>query len=145
MDLMSGYWQVELAPEARETTAFTSYSGLFEFLVLPFGLTNAPATFQRLMECTLRGLTWQICLIYLDDVIVFSRTFQEHLNNLQLVFDRFRKAGIKLKLSKCQFGRKCHHTLDISSHAMESNLTRQNPCSPRIPSTPERTWSTGSR
>ena len=105
MDLMSGYWQVELAPEAREKTAFTTYNGLFEFLVLPFGLTNAPATFQRLMDCILRGLTWQICLIYLDDVIVFSKTFNEHLANLRLVFERFRQAGIKLKPSKCQFGR----------------------------------------
>ena len=105
MDLMSGYWQVELSPDAREKTAFTTYSGLFEFLVLPFGLTNAPATFQRLMECVLRGLTWRVCLIYLDDVIVFSKTFEEHLANLRLVFTRFRAAGIKLKPSKCHFGR----------------------------------------
>lgn len=71
---------------------------------MPFGLCNAPGTFQRLMECVLRGLTWQIALIYLDDVLVYFRTFEEHLHHLCLVFDRFRAAGLKLKPSKFHFG-----------------------------------------
>lgn len=104
MDLMSGYWQVEMDPASREKTAFITHAGLYEFTTMPFGLCNAPGTFQRLMECVLRGLTWQIALIYLDDVLVYSSTFEEHLQHLRLVFDRFREAGLKLKPSKCHFG-----------------------------------------
>jgi len=104
MDLLSGYWQVDLSEQAREKTAFITHAGLYEFIAMPFGLCNAPSTFQRLMECVLRGLNWQIALIYLDDVLVFSRTFEEHLQHLRLVFDRFREAGLKLKPNKCHFG-----------------------------------------
>ena len=103
MDLMSGYWQVEMDPDSREHTAFTTYGGLYEFLVLPFGLTNAPSTYQRLMECVLRNLTYKICLIYLDDILVYSRTFENHLDHLRQVFDRLRHANLKLKPSKCKF------------------------------------------
>ena len=73
---------------------------------MPFGLTNAPATFQRLMECVLAGLAMEQCLVYLDDVIVFSKTFSEHLANLDNVFSRFHQAGFTLKLSKCHFCKK---------------------------------------
>ena len=68
-----------------------------------FGLTNAPATFQRLMECTLAGLSGMHCLIYLDDIIVFSASFNDHLTRLSSVFDRLRAAGLKLKPEKCHF------------------------------------------
>ncbi|KAJ0068233.1 hypothetical protein NL108_017965 [Boleophthalmus pectinirostris] len=101
MDLSSGYWQVELEPKDREKTAFNSGSGLYQFKVMPMGLTNAPPTFQRLMELVLHGLHWKECLIYLDDVLVFSRTFSDHLKSLGEVFDRFRTAGLKLKARKC--------------------------------------------
>ena len=106
MDLMSGYWQIEVDPESRKKTAFIIHAGLFEFNVMPFGLRNAPSCFQRLMEYVLRGLNWRIALIYLDDVLVYSRTFEEHLQHLRLVFDRFREAGLKLKPKKCFFGQK---------------------------------------
>lgn len=86
LDLKSGYWQVGLHHEDKEKTAFSAGSGLYQFTVMPFGLCNAPATFERLMECVLRGLTWETCLVYLDDVIVFGRTFEEHLKNLREVF-----------------------------------------------------------
>lgn len=104
--MISGYWQVEMNSSSKEKTAFVTHSGLYEFTTMPFGLCNAPGTFQRLMECVLRGLTWQIALIYLDDVLVYSRTFDDHLQHLRLVFDRFRTAGLKLKPSKCHFGQK---------------------------------------
>ncbi|GFX56117.1 hypothetical protein TNCV_3062031 [Trichonephila clavipes] len=83
LDLKSGYWQVEIHPKDREKTAFTSGQGLWQFKVMPFGLCNAPATFERLMETVLKGLTFEACLIYLDDVIIGGRTFEEHLQNIR--------------------------------------------------------------
>ena len=103
MDLMSGFWQVEIESESREHTAFVTYGGLYEFLVLPFGLTGAPPTYQRLMECVLRNLTYNICLIYLDDILVYSKTFEDHFSHLRQVFDRLRHANLKLRPSKCKF------------------------------------------
>ncbi len=70
---------------------------------MPFGLANAPSTFQRLMHAVLRGLQYDICLVYLDDIIIFSRTFDDHLTHLNDVFSRLRSANIKLKPSKCSF------------------------------------------
>ena len=78
--------------------------GLYEFKVLPFGLCNTLSTFQRMMESVLRDLNWKVCVIYLDDIIVFSKTFEEHLEHLSAVLDRFREANIRLKPSKCTFG-----------------------------------------
>lgn len=102
LDLASGYWQVELHPDDREKSAFATCYGLYEFCVMPFGLCNAPATFQRLMENVLNGLQWKTCLVYLDDVIVYSKTFDEHLDRLREVFERLQAAGLKLKPKKCQ-------------------------------------------
>ena len=96
LDLFSGYWQVEMDESSKEFTAFTTYDGLYEFKVLPFGLCNAPSTFQRLMENVLRGLNWKICLMYINDIIIFSNSFEEHLAHLDLVFSRLREANIKL-------------------------------------------------
>jgi len=107
LDLASGYWQVEVDTAHKEKTAFSTSKGHFEFNVMPFGLTNAPATFQRLMECTLAGLSGMHCLIYLDDVIVFSSNFADHLVRLSSVFDRLRAAGLKLKQEKCHFAKTC--------------------------------------
>jgi len=101
LDLASGYWQVEMDAADCEKTAFATRHGLFEFQVMPFGLCNAPGTFQRLMEFVLAGLQWQTCLVYLDDVIVYGQDFDEHLERLREVFNRFRQAGLKLKPSKC--------------------------------------------
>ncbi|GFT22371.1 retrovirus-related Pol polyprotein from transposon 17.6 [Trichonephila clavipes] len=81
--LKSGYWKVEIHPGDGEKTAFTSGQGLWQFKVMPFGLCNAPATFERLMETVLKGLIFEACLIYLDDVIIGGRTFEEHLQNIR--------------------------------------------------------------
>ena len=70
---------------------------------MPFGLCNAPATFQRLMQIVLAGLEWDCCFVYIDDILVASRSFEEHLSHLQLVFDRLSKAGLRLKPKKCLF------------------------------------------
>ena len=101
LDLISGYWQVEMSPEDQEKTAFCTPEGLFEFTVMPFGLCNAPATFQRLMDLVLSGLQWTECLVYLDDVIILGRDFEDHLRSLKLVFQRLRESGLKLKPAKC--------------------------------------------
>ena len=83
LDLISGYWQVEVDPEDHEKTAFCTPNGLFEFKVMPFGLCNAPATFQRLMDMILAGVQWSSCLVYLDDVIIVGKTFKDRLRNLR--------------------------------------------------------------
>ena len=102
LDLKSGYWQVPIKEEDKEKTAFCTSSGqLYEFNQLPFGLCNAPATFSRLMDRTLAGLAWNICLYYLNDIIVFSATWAEHLERLRVVFDRLRRANLKLGAHKC--------------------------------------------
>ncbi|KAA3674184.1 uncharacterized protein DEA37_0001986 [Paragonimus westermani] len=103
LDLASGYWQVEVRPSDRGKTAFVVPSGLYEFETMPFGLANAPATFQRLMQKALQGLVPSQCLIYLDDIIVYGRTVAEHNNNLRDVLERLRSTGLKLKGSKCHF------------------------------------------
>jgi hypothetical protein len=104
IDLASGYWQVKLTDRAKLKSAFISRYGLYQFLVMPFGLTNAPATFQRLMDLVLAGLNWVECMVYLDDIIIFSRTWEEHLQRVDHVMERLRKFKLKAKLQKCQFG-----------------------------------------
>ena len=103
IDLLSGYWQVEVAREDHPKTAFCTSEGLFEFKVMPFGLTNTPATFQRLMDLVLAGLQWSQCLVYLDDVIILGKSFPEHLANLGLVFPQLRTAGLILQPKKYDF------------------------------------------
>ncbi|GFT19957.1 retrovirus-related Pol polyprotein from transposon 17.6 [Trichonephila clavipes] len=85
MDLRPGYWQIEIDEAGREKTAFITPEGLYEFKVMPFGLCNAPATFERMMDNLLRHFKWTMCLCYLDDIIVFSETFEDHLIRLRLV------------------------------------------------------------
>ena len=104
MDLESGFWQVEMSEKARKYNAFTVGSmGVYEFLCMPYGLCNMPATFQRLMQNCLGELNLTYTLIYLDDVIVYSCTEEEHLTRLRAMFERFRESGLKLKPSKCNF------------------------------------------
>ena len=101
LNLISGYWQVEVSEKDLPKTAFATKKGLYCFKVMPFGLCNAPATFERLMELVLRGLQWQICLVYLDDIIVVGKTVDDMIANLTHVFDRLLAAGLKLKARKC--------------------------------------------
>ena len=107
LDLKSGYWQVEMEEESKPLTAFTvGPLGFFECERMPFGLTNAPATFQRLMESCLGDLHLNWCIIYLDDIIVFSETPKEHIKRLRGVFQKLASAGLKLKPNKCEFFKK---------------------------------------
>ncbi|XP_029920671.1 uncharacterized protein LOC115368614 [Myripristis murdjan] len=102
LDLASGYWQVEMDPQDREKTAFTTPLGLFEFERMPFGLCNAPATFQRLMQQCLNGQLSESVLVYLDDIIIYSPDFSSHLQHLDEVFHRLWRHGLKLRLDKCK-------------------------------------------
>ncbi|OWY97882.1 LOW QUALITY PROTEIN: hypothetical protein PHMEG_00031481 [Phytophthora megakarya] len=104
MDIASGYWNVPMDPDSIEKTAFTSKFGLYEWLVMPFGLCNAVPAFERLME-NLVDLKWRTCLVYLDDCAVFSDDFPTHLVRVRQVLERFRAAGFKLKMKKCHWGR----------------------------------------
>lgn len=106
LDLHSGFWQVEMDEADKQKTAFVTRNGLFQFSVMPFGLCNSPATFERLMETVLAGLHFKICLVYIDDIIVFGKTFEETLQNLEYVFQRLQQAGLKLKPSKCTLFKK---------------------------------------
>ena len=102
-DMNSGFWQVPMSPESKQYTSFTLGSmGLYECESMPFGLCNAPPTFQRLMLNCLGELNLTYCLIYLNDVIVFSHTKEEHLERMRVIFDRLREHGLKLKPSKCE-------------------------------------------
>ena len=106
LDLVSGYWQVEVAESDRAKTAFITQEGLFEFKVMPFRLCNEPATFQRLMNLVLAGVQWSECLVYLDDIIVLGKTYEDHLQNLSTVLHKLQCANLRLKQPKCAFCRK---------------------------------------
>jgi hypothetical protein len=94
------YWQVEVAEDDWEKTAFTTSRGLYQWRSMPVGLTNSPATCQRMMELVLRGLPWQVCMVYLDDVLIYSPTFEGHFSSLREVFSRIQSAGFRLNPKK---------------------------------------------
>ena len=102
-DLDRAFWQIGLAEEDKEKFAFVLDGKLFEPNVMLFGSMNAPSTFQRLVDRVLHGLTWKQCLVYLDDVLVFSTTFEQHLSHIHEVLSRFEFANLMLKPSKCNF------------------------------------------
>ena len=106
LDMASGYWQVTMDPEAKEKSAFRTTSGLYQWNVMPFGLTTAPGTFEKQMTLLLKGLQFKICLCHLDDIIVFSNSFTEHLTRLEEVFKRVESTNLKLKPKKCELFRK---------------------------------------
>lgn len=124
IDMASGYWQCEVQEEDRPKTAFVTTEGLYEFNVMPFGLCNAPSTYQRLMDLTLAGLQWKTSLIYLDDVIIFGNEFGQHLNNLRDVFERIRAAKLKINPKKCQLSRTSVHFL---GHIVSAEGVRTDP------------------
>ena len=103
LDLTSGFWQVELDYRDQEKSTFITRFGTYEFTVMPFGLYNAPATFQRLMNTILRDILWQYVVVYMDDINVGSKTFKDHLLHLEQVFLRLRQARLKLSPEKCFF------------------------------------------
>ena len=102
LDLTSGYYHIELGSTSRAKTAFVTLFGKWEFNMVPFGLAQAPAYFQALISEVLKGLS-HFAIAYLDDIIIFSQTEEEHLKHLEIIFRRLKEAGLKLKRSKCSF------------------------------------------
>ena len=135
-DMNSGFWQVPMDEESKQYTAFTLGSmGLYECESMPFGLCNAPPTFQRLMQNCLGELNLTYCLIYLDDVIVFSEMPEEHLWRMCMVFDCLREHSLKLKPSKCDVFKSeinylAHHVSQKGVLPSKKNLESIAQCPP---------------
>ena len=106
LDMQAAYWNIKVHKDDKHKTAFITKYGLFEHNRLPFGLCNSPATFSRVIQLVLQGLTWLECLAYLDDILVLGSDFQDHITKLGNVLSRFKKFNLKLKPKKCQFFQK---------------------------------------
>lgn len=124
LDLASGFHQIQMHESDIEKTAFSTEHGHYEYLRMPFGLKNAPATFQRVMDNILRGIQNEKCLVYLDDIIVFSTSLQEHLERLRRVFQRLRESNFKIQLDKSEFLRK---EVAYLGHVVTANGVKPNP------------------
>ena len=123
-DLTSGYYQIPLKKEDIPKSAFVCKYGHFEMTRMPFGLNIAASTFQRTMELALQGLQWTTCLIYIDDVIVFGRNFEEHIRRVEEVFQRLKLAGLKLKPEKCNM---LQSEVVFLGHVVTAKGTKPNP------------------
>ena len=124
IDLESGYWQIPMAETDKEKTAFVTPFGAWQFKVMPFGLRNAPSTFQRTMDMVLAGAKWNHCLVYIDDILIFSETVEEHFTHLEDVFERLIKYNLKLKPSKCEIFKP---ELLFLGHLISANGIKPNP------------------
>ena len=102
-DLLKGYWQVGLTPRAKAVSAFVTDKGLYECKVMPFGMKNAAATFQRLMNIVTRGLDG--CVVYIDDIIIYSDDWETHIRRIRNLFEALRKAGLVVNLKKSELGK----------------------------------------
>ena len=119
-----GYHQVEVHPDNREKTSFSTPFCLFQYNVMPFGLATAPATFMRLMTLVFSGMLYSTCLAYLDDIIIFRRSFEDHLSRLRHALQRLRSANLKLKPTKCAFEKR---SVSFLGHIISDKGLSTNP------------------
>jgi hypothetical protein len=124
MDLMSGYWQVMIKPEHRHKTAFITNRGLYEFVVMAFGLCNAPGTFQRLMDHIIKPEYRSFIQTYIDDIITHSKTFDEHMNHLKRLHMILKDNKLTVKLTKCKFAQK---SVKFLGHVISEGEIKPNP------------------
>ena len=132
IDLRSGYFQAEISEEDAHKTAFITRRGLYEFQVMPQGMCNSAATFQRLMNLVLAGLNYEICLVYIDDIIIFSKDLNEHLNRLEVVLQRLEEAGLKIRPDKCKMLQREVHFL---GHVISGEGIRTSPSKTEVVAT----------
>ena len=124
LDLFSGFYQIELDESSKSKTAFVTPNGQYEFNRLPMGLCNSPATFQRCLNIVLRHLIGKCCLVYIDDIVLFSKSYEDHLEDLKQVFTLLRQAGLKIKLSKYEFVRQF---IKYLGHVVSQHGVRPDP------------------
>ena len=124
LDLRSGYHNIPIADADKDKTAFITRRGCFRYKVMPFGLTCAPSVFQRLMDLVLCGLTYETCLVYLDDIILFSQDFDSHMQRLQEIFSPLRAANLKLHAKKCHF---FQQRVDFLGHVLSKSGVQVQP------------------
>lgn len=126
LDLSQGYYQLELDPNSRQYTAFTTNRGQYQMKRLPMGLKTSPSSFSRLMTVAMSGLNYERCLVYLDDLIVFGRNLQDHNKNLISIFQRLRKVNLKLNPNKCEFLKKeiLYLGHEISEHGISPDKSK---------------------
>jgi Reverse transcriptase (RNA-dependent DNA polymerase) len=130
LDALAGFTQLEVDPKERKKLAFRTHHGLCQFIQMPFGYKNGPSIFQRVMQNILAPLLWIFTLVYIDDIVIFSKTFDNHLDHLDQVFKAVAKTGIMLITTKCHFayqsllllGQKVTH-LGLSTHMERSRLS----------------------
>ena len=111
LDCKSGYWQMKVAEKDQPKTAYITQEGLYEFTVMPFGLSNAPASFQRMMDRVFKNYKGKFVNVYLDDITVYSQTFEDHIQHLKLIFEKLREVDLKLGKDKCEFAKTELHLL----------------------------------
>lgn len=124
LDLAKGFHQILVKPEDRRKTAFSTPFGHYEYIRMPFGLKNAPSTFQRLMNSILRDYINKICVVYLDDILIFSTSLEEHILSIRKIFERLREAKLKIQVDKCNFLRK---ETEYLGHILTPEGVRPNP------------------
>ena len=124
MDLMSGFWQIAIKPEHKHKTAFITTRGLYEFIVMPFGLCNAPSTFQRMMDKIILPEYRSFIQTYIDDIILFSKSFDDHLQHMKTLHKLLRKNKLTVKLSKCHFSQT---SVKFLGHVLSQGEIKPNP------------------
>ena len=124
LDLASGFWQIQLDPETKHKTSFFTKNGQYQWEVLPFGLKNSPASFLAVMNEVLKDLLNTCVIVYVDNILCFSKDIETHKVHLQQIFDRLNKANLKLKHSKCLFPT---DSVRYSGHILSANGVRPNP------------------